>query len=297
VSRPERIALIGLGEVGTVLADDLAASQAALSAWDLKFADPQSSPSRAAAARALRAGRDAPDAVADCELVISAVTAAQTLAAARAAAPALARGAFYLDLNSASPEAKIEAAAWVGRHGGRYVEAAVMAPIAPGRLAVPMLLGGPAVDAFLPMARTLGFSGARPFSERYGAAAAAKLCRSVIVKGLEALVAESLVAARAHGVEASVLDSLVDLVPNGDWRAGARYMISRAVQHGRRRAEEMREAAGMVAAVGLEPSMSTACAARQEWASGFAGLEREDDLGRLLDALGQVRDPQGGTAA
>ena len=127
--------------------------------------------------------------------------------------------------------------------GGRYVEAAVMSPIAPRRLGSPLLLGGPHARQFLPLAQALGFSGVDGLCRRRSAAAsAAKMCRCVIVKGLEALLAESLLTARRHGVEAAVLASLQDLFPVGDWDELARYMISRSVQHGRRRAEEMAEA-------------------------------------------------------
>jgi 3-hydroxyisobutyrate dehydrogenase-like beta-hydroxyacid dehydrogenase len=293
MSVPARIALLGFGEVGQILADDLRGSGAALSVFDSKFDDAGSQPSRAAGARALRLCRDAAEAVGGSELVISAVTPAQTLRAAEDAAPALGHGAFYLDLNSASPGAKTRAAGLIGKRGAHYVEAAVMAPVAPKRIAAPMLLGGPATSAFLPMARALGFAGAVPFSDEYGQAAAAKLCRSVVVKGLEALLAESLVVARHYGVDQAVLRSLQGFAADGDWQETARYMLSRAIQHGVRRAEELREAASMVADAGLFPSMSAACAERQQWASRFAPLHETRDLGALLDALREGVAPGG----
>lgn len=282
---PERICLIGLGEVGTILADDLGGTGVVLSAWDVKFADPGSGPSRAAAKRSLRIGADARDAVEDADLVISAVTAAQTAAAARAAAPKVRAGAHYLDLNSAAPASKLEAARLVADRGSRYVEAAVMSAFPPQRIAAPMLLGGPHAEAFLPLAHLLGFAGARFFSPEYGRAAAAKLCRSVIVKGLEALMLEALVAARRHGVEDAVLSSLDSLVKGADWPGLARHMIARAVEHGARRAEEMHEAARTVAEAGLTPLMSAACAERQQWASRFGDVRAESDLARMLDAI------------
>src|SRR5256885_9989776 len=105
-----------------------------------------------------------------------------------------------------------------------------------------MWLGGPHARVCLPLAHSLGFADAEVYSDAIGAASAAKMCRSVIIKGMEALLAESLLTARRHGVEDAVLASLQDLFPARDWRSLARYMISRSLQHGRRRAEEMREA-------------------------------------------------------
>src|SRR2546429_5318848 len=125
-----------------------------------------------------------------------------------------------------------------------------------------MWLGGPHARAFLPLAQSLGFAGANVYSDAIGAASAAKMCRSVIIKGMEALLAESLLTARRHGVEDAVLASLQDLFPVRDWRALARYMISRSPQHGRRRAEGMREAAKTVAEAGFRPPVSPGRGAR-----------------------------------
>jgi len=262
-----RICLIGFGEVGQILADDLAAADVtALSAWDVKFPDRDSIPARGLLNRQVREGEDAADAVTDAELVISAVTAAQTLAAATGTVAGLKAGAYFLDMNSASPEAKIAAAARVEAAGGRYVEAAVMSPFPSKRCATPMLLGGPHAEAFMPVAAALGFHGASFFSDRLGKAAAAKLCRSVMVKGIEALLAEALLAARHYDVEDTVLRSLDDLFPGPEWESLSQYMISRSIEHGERRAEEMREAARTVQEAGVAPLMSAACAERQEWA-------------------------------
>jgi 3-hydroxyisobutyrate dehydrogenase-like beta-hydroxyacid dehydrogenase len=289
------VCLLGFGEVGQVLGEDLGARGVrALSAWDLLFADPSSIPSRGLAGGAVRAGRSAAEALAGATVVISAVTAAECVAAARGAARALAPGAIFLDLNSVSPKTKIEAAQAVTGGDGRYVEAAVMAPIAPKRIASPILLGGPAAADFAPLARELGFSGASVYSEVVGRASAAKMCRSVMIKGIEALLTESLVAARRYGVEDTVLESLHGLLPVGDWRALSRYMISRSLQHGRRRAAEMREVAITVAEAGLDPWMSTACADRQDWAANRAAAQEQQSLDAMLDAiLASVAEPPG----
>jgi 3-hydroxyisobutyrate dehydrogenase-like beta-hydroxyacid dehydrogenase len=283
VSAFARVALIGFGEVGQTLAEDLA-GKAAVSAWDIAFADPRSLPSRALGRHQVRVGRDAPDAVRDAELVISAVTADQDLAAAQSVGPSLARGAFFLDLNSCSPGQKLASAEAVERAGGRYVEAAVMSPIAPKRIAAPMLLGGLHAAEFAGRAAPLGFTGARPYAEQIGRAAATKLCRSVMIKGVEALLAESLLAARRYGVEDEVLGSLSDLLPLPDWEKTAQYMIARSLEHGTRRAEEMREAARTVEEAGVEALMSRAIAERQAWAGGRRDA-LDADLGAMLDAM------------
>lgn len=281
------IAIIGFGEVGQTLGDDLAAAgRGSLAAYDRAFIDLQSAPSRALAARAGRVGgcATAAAAVAGADLVISAVTADQAVAAAEAAAGGLREGAFFLDLNSCSPARKIDGEALIARAGGLYVEGAVMSPITPRRIASPILLGGPHASRFAAVAAGLGFTGAVAYSDALGAAAATKLCRSVVIKGIEALLAESLLAARRHGVEAAVLESLGDLLPDPNWAGKAQYMISRSLVHGARRAEEMHEAARTLAEVGVSPVMSEATAVRQAWAADFPDAASRT-LADMLDAL------------
>ena len=286
MTSPRRIGLIGLGEVGQVLASDLHRSGGvALCAWDRLFRDEASEPRRAALSLGLKAASSMAEAVSGSSMVISAVTAGECRAAAAEAAPALTRGALYLDLNSVSPRTRTEAARTIEAAAGRFVEAAVMSPIAPKRIASPMWLGGPHAGAFLPLAQSLGFAGAKVYSDAIGAASAAKMCRSVIIKGMEALLAESLLTARRHGVEDAVLASLQDLFPVGDWRSLARYMISRSLQHGRRRAEEMREAVKTVAEAGFEPWMSRGSVERQEWAAAHAEALSQQALADMLDHL------------
>lgn len=285
-ARPRRITLVGFGEVGQTLGADLAGTDLQVHAWDRLFAQGGSAPTRARAALPhVQAAQSMAQAAGRADLVICAVTAGECVAAAREAAPALAAGTWWFDLNSVSPGTKAQAAAIIHAAGGRFVEAAVMSPIAPRRSASPMLLAGPHAQAFEPIAGGLGFTGARAFSPAFGAACAAKMCRSVMVKGMEALLAEALLAARHYGVEDTVLGSLADLFPGADWPRLAQYMISRSLQHGVRRAEEMREVARTVAESGVEPWMSRACVERQQWAASRAAALRSGELGAMLDSM------------
>ena len=107
---------------------------------------------------------------------------------------------------------------------------------------VPMLLGGRDAAALQSLLAPLGFT-MQIAAERVGVASAIKMCRSVMIKGLESLLVESLTSARAYGVEDRVLASLHETFPELDWEEVASYMVSRTALHGKRRAEEMREVA------------------------------------------------------
>jgi 3-hydroxyisobutyrate dehydrogenase-like beta-hydroxyacid dehydrogenase len=266
-----QIGLVGYGEVGRVLAEDLRAQGVAVHAYDVKLdAQPGAASLRDHAAThgvRLEPSNAALAAVSD--FIVSAVTASQAVAVADACAPALKPGAWFLDFNSASPGAKLRAAARVNEAGGRYVEGAVMTSVPPYRIKVPLLLGGPDAAALAPLVNRLGFA-ARVASDRLGVASATKMCRSVMIKGLEAMTIEAFTTARHYGVEDAVIASLRETFPGIDWERQLAYFFQRVIEHGRRRAEEMHEAAQTVREAGLEPWNAAGTAQRQSWVADLA---------------------------
>jgi 3-hydroxyisobutyrate dehydrogenase-like beta-hydroxyacid dehydrogenase len=265
VSAP-RIGILGFGEVGQRFAADLRAGGAArsLATFDLLLHQAAAGAAlrRHAEAQRVEMRTDAAGLAESSDLIFSAVTAAQTLAAAQSLCARPLHGAWVIDLNSAAPATKIGCAALVAAAGGRYVEAAVMTSVPPHGIRVPMLLGGEHAAAAEPLLRSLGFV-AETVSAELGVASAIKLCRSVIIKGLEALVIESFSAARAHGVEERVLASLKETYPQFDWEKQGDYLFSRVIQHGKRRAEEMLASAQMLDASSVGGVMAGAIAERQ----------------------------------
>jgi len=255
-----RAGLVGYGEVGKIFCAELGKRVPAVAACDPQAAD------AAMREHAKQTGillfDHASLLPAGTQLVISAVTAASALDAARDAVPAIAAGTWYLDINSVSPATKQRCADVIEAAGGRFIEAAVMSAVPPYGLAAPMLLGGPWAAEAAPVLSGLGFR-VTPVSEQIGVAAATKMCRSVIVKGLEAIVTDGLTAARRYGVEMEVIAYLAEAFPGFDWAAEARYFFERMMKHGRRRGEEMQEAAATLREAGLDPAMPAATAERQ----------------------------------
>jgi 3-hydroxyisobutyrate dehydrogenase-like beta-hydroxyacid dehydrogenase len=267
------IGVVGYGEVGKIFAQGLQGKPgvASISAWDLKFADPALSEEERGHAR--RAGvKDASgmaDLCAEAALVISAVTASNTLAAAEEAARSIREGTLFLDLNSASPGTKQQAAAAIEKASAHYVEAGVMTSVPPYGIKVPMLLGGGKAEALAEQCRSWGMD-AKAVASEIGVASAVKMCRSIMIKGLEALVIESYSTARHYGVEDYVLPTLVETFPQIDWARQGAYLFSRVVKHGKRRAEEMRESARTVEEAGFAPLMASAIADKQDWVAKLA---------------------------
>jgi 3-hydroxyisobutyrate dehydrogenase-like beta-hydroxyacid dehydrogenase len=276
-SELRRFALIGFGEAGSILGEDLAARGLDVVAYDILLDAAASRPQMLEKARLarVRTADCVEDAIAGAQVVISAVTAASSSDVAARAAETLRAGQVLLDINSVSPAKKLANAGIVEAAGAAYVEAAVMAPVPPQRLRVPMLLGGKQAATLAERLRGVGMNTTAIASE-IGVASAVKMCRSIVIKGLEALTVECMLAARRFGAEREVLESLNGTFPQMGWTGTLPdYLVSRVAEHGRRRAAEMREVARTLRDVELEPTMALATAARQDWlidamaASGF----------------------------
>jgi 3-hydroxyisobutyrate dehydrogenase-like beta-hydroxyacid dehydrogenase len=211
-----RIGLVGYGEVGRILAEELRERDIAVSAYDIKFGGDEEAPLLAhAQSFGVEIMSSHGELARHSDLVISAVTPSQTLAVAEVCAPHLSHG-FLLDINSASPGVKCQAAECLAHAGGRYVEGAIMTSVPPYRIGVPMLVGGPHAEALVKPLTRLGFA-PRLADERLGIASATKMCRSVVIKGMEAMLIESLCAARHFGVQEQVIASLAETFPGIDW--------------------------------------------------------------------------------
>jgi len=267
---PWHVGLVGYGEVGRILAEDLRKRDVKVSAYDIKLGGDQAGALREhAAAFGVALSSSHADLAMQADFIVSAVTASQAVRVANACAPAVKKGAWFLDFNSASPGAKRRAAALIDAAGGRYVEGAVMTSVPPYRLKVPLLLGGSGAKELAPLLVVLGFN-AKVASEQLGVASAVKMCRSVMIKGLEAMVIESFTTARAYGVEDAVLASLAETFPGIDWEKQGAYFFQRVIEHGRRRSEEVREVAETVREAGLTPWSAQGTAERQAWVADLS---------------------------
>ena len=264
------VGLVGYGEVGRILAEDLRKDGVKVSAYDIKFGGELAKPLRDhAAGIGVALASSHADLAARADFIVSAVTASQAVPVAQACAPGLKQGAWFLDFNSASPGAKQRASALVDGAGGRYVEGAVMTSVPPYRIKVPLLLGGSGARELAPLLVELGFN-AKVASDKLGVASAVKMCRSIMIKGLEAMTIECFTTARAYGVEEAVLASLAETFPSINWEKQGAYFFQRVIEHGRRRAEEVREVAQTVREIGLTPWSAQGTAERQAWVADLA---------------------------
>ena len=289
-----RLAFIGFGEAAQAFAKDM---PAALAAYDRKTDVAATREAKRAdyARLGVAPCADNAAAIAGASLILSLVTAAQALAAARETAAAIPAGALFCDMNSVAPDTKRAAALAIEAAGGRYVDVAVMAPVHPARRAVSLLVSGPHAEAGVEALRAAGFAKVRRVEGPVGRASSIKMIRSVMVKGLEALTTECVLAADRAGVTDEVIAALNASWPGVDWAEKADYNLERMMVHGLRRAEEMDEVVKTLDGLGTGSAMTRGTVERQR-TIGRLGLGSESDL-PLAAKIAAILDDQQEEAA
>jgi len=264
-----KIAIVGFGEAGPVFgAAFLNAGVPRVSAYDILIDDPETAEKQRAKTEALgiEAAATIGEAVAGADVVLSTVTADQTVIAAGAAAPHLGADQTWFDLNSTSPKEKARAAALIERNGARFVEGAAMDTVPNFGAAVPILAAGETAAALAGSLNALGMA-IEVAGPKLGAASSAKMLRSVLIKGFASLFAESMLAASKLGLAERVVKSLYVTFPGLDWNEVVSYYLGRYALHAKRQAAEMRASAETVEDLGVEPMMTRATAQRLQWAA------------------------------
>jgi len=272
----DTVTFIGFGEAGRAFATGWPGG--APRAFDIKTGDTVVRAAQLASYE--QAGvighESAASALSGAAAVFCLVTADQAVGAAKNYGPLLEPGALWLDMNSVAPDTKRTAAEAIEAAGGRYVDVAVMAPVHPAGRAVPLLVSGPHADEARELLACCGFTNIRDAGTQMGRASAIKMVRSVLVKGLEALTAECVLAAEAAGIRDEVLASLDASWRETSWTERADYNLDRMIVHGLRRAAEMDEVVKTLDALGTGSAMARATA------------ERQRDVGKR-----HLRSPQG----
>ena len=268
-----RISFIGFGEAGQAIASGLReGGLEQIAAWDILFPQENGAALKAAGeTMGVRLAKSAADAVAHADMVISAVTAASSLEAAASVAPHLSGNPWYLDINSVSPGRK-QATEKLLDGKARYVDVAVIAPIHPKRHRTPLLIAGPYAEGIAPLLREMEMT-LKVVPGETGKAAAIKMIRSVMIKGLEALTLECFLAAERAGLVDEVAVSMKNNYPTLDFGQMADYNIERMASHGERRAAEMEESCITLRELGIDPAMTEGTVVRQREMGRIGNVE------------------------
>lgn len=246
-----RVAVLGLGEAGSLLSSDLVRYGDEVHGYD---------PSPVPTPPGVRRHARAEGAVAGCDLVMAVTPGSEAGAALSGVIDALGEDALYADLSTASPALKGELAAMAAGRGLHFADVALMSAV-PGRgLAAPALASGTGAGQFADLINARG-GGVDVVGPRAGEAAARKLLRSVVMKGIAALLIESMQAAEAHGESGWVWGHLVDQLTSIDVALMERLLFD-TISHAERRLEEMTAAQEMLRGLGVPAEMTAATVAR-----------------------------------
>lgn len=285
----KRFGIIGLGEAGFAIASGLVGTGAAsVCGYDVRADDAMTNRARAA-------GVDVVDNMHDLlsrsDLVICLTSAKSALAVAETIAPLLRPGQLYSDWNSASPQLKRAIADVIAPTGALFIDGAVMSAVPPQKHRVPVLVSGDGADAFVQAVAGLEMR-IESLGGEAGQASAVKMFRSLLVKGLEALLIECVAGADRYGVTELVLTSMNGTLPTADWNELANYLVMRSVEHGARRAEELRQVAETLNEASVEPLLAAAGARRLQWFADFdLGSDQQiSDYASAFRAIGRATD-------
>jgi 3-hydroxyisobutyrate dehydrogenase-like beta-hydroxyacid dehydrogenase len=267
------IAVLGLGEAGSLIAADLAAAGAVVRGYD---------PAVTAPAGITDTGSEA-EAAAGAGLVLSVNSAKAAVEAFRNGLPGVAPGALWADLNTASPGVKAELAEIGRAHGIPVTDIAMMSPVPGKGLRVPMLASGEAADQVAARLRAFG-ANVEVQDGPAGLAAMKKLLRSVFYKGMATSIVEALAAARAAGHEDWLREHIGAELAKSDATTVDR-IVAGTRQHAARRGAEMAAAAQMLTELGVPPVMADASRAVHDRIAA--------DGPGAVDGSGQVREGRG----
>jgi 3-hydroxyisobutyrate dehydrogenase len=249
------IAIIGAGEVGRTYAKAVAERSAHTAILCDPY--PKDATLRFASEAGLALHREAGTWLADVDRVWLCVTGDLTLSVCRDLLWRLRPGTVVVDLTTAAPGDKRTAFDLAAEHGVQYVDAVILGAIALSAAATPLLAAGPAgPDAMRDLA-DLGAPVRILPQARVGDAAALKLLRTILTKGLEALAVECLVAAEKQGIRRELYDAMRDVDAVG-FTAFLDMLVRTHIQHSGRRLHEVQRAEAQLTSMGLPASMLSA---------------------------------------
>lgn len=240
------VAVIGLGEAGSLYAQGLVDL-----GWSVTGYDPANVPTPVGARRS----ETPADAVAGADAVLCLVGGRAAVPAAKSVAESLGRTTVFLDMNSASPAIKQDVAEVIGAQ--IYADIAVVGSVPEGGVVTAVVISGAASRQAGKIFAALGAS-VEDISGMPGDAARRKLLRSSFMKGLGALIVETLQAGESMGTRDWALEQISAEHAGGT--ESVERLYSGTIKHSERRGHEAVEAAEMLKGLGTGATMSQAAA-------------------------------------
>jgi 3-hydroxyisobutyrate dehydrogenase-like beta-hydroxyacid dehydrogenase len=243
------IAVLGLGEAGSIFANDLSAMGIAVAGWD---PDPKRELNNK-----IRFAKNNMDAAKDADIIFSVNLSSVAEEIAAEVLPAMTAGKIYAEMNTSSPQKKIAVHEILKASGVQYVDLAIMAPVPPKGIKTPFLISGNGAKLFKEKLERYNLN-IEVLSETVGDASTRKLLRSIVYKGIAAVICEASEAGKSFGLEKYIREQITSVIGGND------ELIERFIEgsytHAERRIQEMEAVVSMLEGKNIKPFMSQAAA-------------------------------------
>jgi 3-hydroxyisobutyrate dehydrogenase-like beta-hydroxyacid dehydrogenase len=247
-----RVGIIGFGEVGQVFSEGILEKTEHLYVYDIlleKNRDMIIDKINSIGAQAV----DKIEQLSErCTLIFSLVSSSASESVAAGVAKGIRKGTIFIDLTTSTPQVKANSEKIITANDGIYVDAAIMGTVATEQQRVPLLIAGNHAEKVQTILNSLNFN-AQAISHPNGGAASIKLLRSIFMKGLEALVLETMVTAKNFGVSDEVMESISRTINNNDFATFANALITTHVIHRNRRYKEVLDSSNLIKDAELPP--------------------------------------------
>jgi len=247
-----KVGLIGFGEVGQAFAKGILEKTNQIWAYDIVFENPNHPLAVKAREMGVQPTQQLEEIGAHCSLIFTLVNSTSSETVAKNIAPSLPSGTIYLDLTTSTPQTKARSESVITSHGGIFVDASIMGTVATEQHRVPLLIAGENGKQVKSELDWLGFN-STVIDQPNGAAASIKLLRSIFMKGLEALVIETMLTAENYKVSDEVMKSISNTLNNNDFTLFANTLITTHVLHKKRRHKEVQDSYSLITEANIEP--------------------------------------------
>lgn len=247
-----RVGIIGFGEVGQVFAKGLLEKTKHVFIYDILLEKNKNLITK----KINNIGVQAVDGIEQigdcCTLIISLVNSSASEVVAAEVAKGIRKGTVFLDLTTSTPLVKSKSEKIIVSNGGIYVDASIMGTVATEQQQVPLLIAGEQSVKVQALLNSLGFN-CQAINHPNGGAASIKLLRSIFMKGLEALILETMITAKNYGVSDEVMQSISKTINNNDFTTFANALITTHVIHKNRRYKEVLDSCNLIKEAELSP--------------------------------------------
>ena len=241
-----KIAILGLGEAGSHFANDLVNLGVEVVGFDPK---PIRKLNDAITVKASNA-----EAVQGADIIFSANLSSVSENIANELVNSLKPNQFFCEMNTSGPEKKQKIASILKPTGVKMIDLAIMAPVPPKGIMTPLLASGEFASDFSEKVKPLNLDLSILENSKIGDAATRKLLRSIVYKGIAAVVCEAMEAGESFGMESYIRSQISSLI------GGNHDLIDRFVEgsrtHATRRMHEMDAVIEMLEAQGIEQIMT-----------------------------------------